>query len=150
MIAVGLVAAAAAGGRGIVPVKPTATHTGTGQFTLGAEYSGDNVYTVTASAGTATRSGNVVSLSNANSVATITAKSAKGVTGSSSLSVERRAITFTSFVADSYETFTNSCPSGYNFEDYGVQGKFCVLYGSNEDSPPAGFTKAHSEWAKIT
>lgn len=149
MIAVGLVAAAAAGGRGIVPVKPTATHTGTGQFTLGAEYSGDNVYTVTASAGTATRSGNVVSLSNANSVATITAKSAKGVTGSSSLSVERRAITFTTVVLDSYETFTG-CPPNYNFSDFGAQGTFCILYGSNEDSPPAGFTKAHSEWAKIT
>lgn len=149
MLNVGLIAASSAGGRGIVPVKPTATHTGTGQFTLGAEYSATNVYTLTASAGSATRNGAVVSLSNANSVGTITAKSPKGVTASTALTVERRAITYTTVVLDSFETF-GGCPDGYNFSDFGAQGTFCILYGSNEDSPPAGFTKNHGEWAKIT
>ena len=39
----------------------------------------------------------------------------------------------------------NVCPSGYNLEDYGAQGKICRLYGSPptaqvKDPAPAGWT----------
>lgn len=144
-----LVAAAASGGR-ITPAKPVATHTATGQFTLGSGYSADNIYNLSVTAGTVTRNGSVVILSNANSVATITAQSPKGTTASTALTVERRAITFTTTIVDDYQTQDYSCPPGYNFEDYGEQGRYCRLYQSTENSPPAGFTKAHNEWAKIT
>jgi hypothetical protein len=55
-------------------------------------------------------------------------------------------------ILDSFET-QNVCPSGYNLEDYGVNGKFCRLYGSAptaqvKDSAPAGFTDNGSNYAK--
>ena len=138
--------AAAAGGGRWTPNKPVATHTALGQFTLGAGYDASNVYSV----GTANRTGAVVALSSANSNVNITAKSPKGVTSSAALNVERRAITTTQTIVDSYEDFSGSCPAGYNREDYGVNGIFCRLYSVTEDSPPLNFIKAHGEWAKIT
>jgi hypothetical protein len=47
-------------------------------------------------------------------------------------------------ILDSFTT-ENVCPSGYNLEDYGVQGKFCRLYGPAptaqvKNDPPAGWT----------
>jgi hypothetical protein len=53
---------------------------------------------------------------------------------------------------DSFET-RDVCPSGYNLEDYGAQGKWCRLYGPAptaqvKDAPPAGFTDNGSNYTK--
>jgi hypothetical protein len=55
-------------------------------------------------------------------------------------------------IIDSYET-QDVCPSGYNLEDYGVNGKWCRLYGPAptaqvKDAPPAGFTDNGSNYTK--
>ena len=55
-------------------------------------------------------------------------------------------------IIDSFET-QNVCPSGYNLEDYGVNGKFCRLYGPAptaqvKDNAPAGFTDNGSNYTK--
>lgn len=55
-------------------------------------------------------------------------------------------------ILDSFET-QDVCPSGYNLEDYGVNGKFCRLYGSAptaqvKDNAPAGFTDNGSNYTK--
>jgi hypothetical protein len=55
-------------------------------------------------------------------------------------------------ILDSFET-QDVCPSGYNLEDYGVNGKWCRLYGAAptaqvKDSPPAGFTDNGSNYTK--
>ena len=56
-------------------------------------------------------------------------------------------------ILESYETFTNSCPGGYNMEDYGPNGKWCRLYGAAptaqvKDNAPAGFTDNGSNYTK--
>jgi len=55
-------------------------------------------------------------------------------------------------IIDSFET-QNVCPSGYNLEDYGVNGKWCRLYGpaptaQEKDAAPAGFTDNGSYYTK--
>ncbi len=56
-------------------------------------------------------------------------------------------------ILDSYETWTNSCPAGYNMENYGPQGTWCRLYGQPptaqvKDAPPAGFTDNGTNYTK--
>lgn len=53
---------------------------------------------------------------------------------------------------NSFET-QDVCPSGYNLENYGAQGKFCRLYGPAptaqvKDSAPAGFTDNGANYTK--
>jgi hypothetical protein len=55
-------------------------------------------------------------------------------------------------ILDSFET-ANVCPGGYNLEDYGVNGKWCRLYGPAptaqvKDAAPAGFTDNGSNYTK--
>jgi hypothetical protein len=55
-------------------------------------------------------------------------------------------------IIDSYET-QNVCPYGYNLEDYGVNGKWCRLYGPEptkqvKDAAPAGFTDNGSNYTR--
>lgn len=55
-------------------------------------------------------------------------------------------------ILDSYET-QNVCPYGYNLEDYGVNGKWCRLYGPAptsqvKDAAPAGFTDNGSNYTR--
>jgi hypothetical protein len=55
-------------------------------------------------------------------------------------------------ILDSFET-QNVCPSGYNLEDYGPNGKWCRLYGPAptaqvKDAAPAGFTDIASNNTK--
>ncbi len=55
-------------------------------------------------------------------------------------------------ILDSFET-QDVCPGGYNLEDYGVNGKWCRLYGPSptaqvKDSAPAGFTDNGSNYTK--
>jgi hypothetical protein len=55
-------------------------------------------------------------------------------------------------IIDSFET-QNVCPDGYNLEDYGVNGKWCRLYGPAptaqvKDAPPAGFTDNGTNYTK--
>lgn len=55
-------------------------------------------------------------------------------------------------ILDSFET-QDVCPSGYNLEDYGVNGKYCRLYGPAptaqvKDNAPAGFTDNGSNYTK--
>jgi hypothetical protein len=55
-------------------------------------------------------------------------------------------------IIESYETW-DVCPSGYNLEDYGVQGKWCRLYGPAptaqvKDAAPAGFIDNGSNYTK--
>jgi hypothetical protein len=52
----------------------------------------------------------------------------------------------------SFET-QDVCPNGYNLEDYGVNGKWCRLYGlaptaQVKDAAPAGFTDSGSNYTK--
>ncbi len=56
-------------------------------------------------------------------------------------------------ILDSFETFTDSCPAGYNLEDYGPNGKWCRLYGPAptiqvKDAPPAGYTDNGTNYTK--
>ena len=55
-------------------------------------------------------------------------------------------------IIDSFET-QSTCPSGYNLEDYGAQGKWCRLYGAAptaqvKDAAPAGFTDNGTNYTK--
>lgn len=154
----GVLGASAAAGR-FVPTKPSLSWTGLGQVTI-SPFDANLSYNVTVNSGSVTRSGAVVTLSSRNAVATITASSPKG--GSSPQSTfERREYTFTTVVTgpapilDSFETSSFSCPSGYNFEDYGAQGRFCRLYGPApttqvKNSTPSGFSDQYGEWGRVT
>lgn len=55
-------------------------------------------------------------------------------------------------IIDSFET-QSTCPSGYNLEDYGAQGKWCRLYGAAptaqvKDAAPAGFIDNGTNYTK--
>jgi hypothetical protein len=55
-------------------------------------------------------------------------------------------------IINSFET-QDVCPSGYNLENYGAQGKLCRLYGAAptaqiKDNAPSGFTDNGSNYTK--
>lgn len=83
-----------AAGLGVVAAKPVMEHgTAVSQFTI-TNYDATAVYALTASTGTASRSGATVTLSNANSTGTVTARGPKGIVVSAAGTMERKAYTW--------------------------------------------------------
>lgn len=150
---IGAVGAAASGGGRYVNPKPTITYNSTGVFNITnndstANYSGFS--TVTAGGLTFGTNNSTVSLSNANSVATIVNRSVKGLTSSPSTLAERKSFTFTYVVAPPPATgtcYNYSSPGGTR---YGTT--WMAFYGSPYTylNPAPGYTQAPSEWYKIT
>lgn len=144
--------AAASGGRYINP-KPTVTYNSTGIFNITnndstANYS--SYSSVTAGSLTFSPTNNTVTLSNANSIATVGNRSVKGVTTSPTTLAERKSFTYTYVVTPPPATGTcyNYSPPGGT--RYGTT--WMAFYGSPYTylNPAPGYTQAPSEWYKIT
>lgn len=145
-------AASTSGGRYINP-KPTITYNSTGVFNITnadsvANYS--SVSTVTAGALTFGSGNATVTLSNANSIATVQNRSVKGVTNSPSALAERKSFTYTYVVTP--PPATGAC---FNYQPAGgtrYGGTWMAFYGSPYTylNPAPGYTQAPSEWYKIT
>ena len=87
-----MVAAAAGAGR-TPPAKLTLTHyTATGQFQI-TNYSSLLTYTLSVTAGTATRSTDIITMSNPDSVCTVTARGPKSLSDSAAATAERKTYT---------------------------------------------------------
>lgn len=137
-----------------VNVKPTVTYNSfPGIFNITnndstANYS--SYSTVTAGTLSFGPSNSNVQLSNADTIATITNRSAKGVTSAPSTLAERKSFTYTYVVAP--PPATGPC---YNYSPAGgtrYGGTWMAFYGSPYtylNSAP-GYTQAPSEWYKIT
>lgn len=151
-IIAGIGGAAAGGGRYVNP-KPTVTYNSTGVFNITnndatANYSG--VSTVNSGGLTFSPTNSTVSLSSANSIATIQNRSIKGVTNSPSTLAERKSFTFTYVVTP--PPATGRC---YNYAPAGgtrYGDTWMAFYGSPYTylNPAPGYTQAPSEWYKIT
>jgi hypothetical protein len=140
------------GGR-IVNPKPTMTYNTTGIFNITnvdatANYSSWSSVT----SGTLTFSSPVstVTLSAADSIATIGNRSVKGVATSPTTLAERKSFTYT-YVAVPNPA-TGAC---YPYQPAGgtrYSGQWMAFYGSPYSylNPAPGFTQAPSEWYKIT
>lgn len=136
-----------------INVKPTITYNTTGIFNITnadstASYS--SVSTVTAGSLTFGPANATVTLSNANSIATVQNISAKGVTNSPSALAERKSFTYTYVVTPPPATgtcYNYSSPGGTR---YGTT--WMAFYGSPYTylNPAPGYTQAPSEWYKIT
>lgn len=135
-------------GRIVLPAPTITRHTVAGQFVIN-NYDSGLTYALT---GSASRSGNIITLSGTTSSGTITQKAPKGILASTAVTMQRSPITYYScncYIADSFQT-TGGCPGGYNYEDYGwVQ--YCRLYACNtcENAPPSGWLKTNGEWTRI-
>lgn len=155
-----------AGGGKIVASKPTLSHTATNQFTIG-NYDSTFIYTIT----NGTRSGAIVTPSGASTVCTVVARSPKGTVNSTSSTCEYRTITSSwvgNFIMQVYRIHNRPCHAPDCGSCPGANGvgcsAACSFYGDNEcghqdgyiscslveDSPPSGFTKAFSQWARTT
>lgn len=154
-------AGAASAGR-VVPAKPTLTHhTITGQFQI-TNYDANLTYNLSVTAGTATRSGDIITLSNANSVCTVTARRPKSVSDSAAATCERKAITQSyntpngggEGVGYYFTTNGDSCaPPVWVFEDLSGNGSgpfICRKYELGDDPTPSGYTKSYGEWWRVT
>lgn len=144
--------AAASGGRYVNP-KPTITYNTTGVFNITNADSTANYSSVSSvTAGTLTfGSGNSsVSLSNADSIGTITNRSIKGVTSAPSTLVERKSYTFTYVVAPPPFQYGCSPYTGCAGTRHG--GDCMGFFGSPYTflNPAPGYTNGTSEWYKIT
>lgn len=145
-------AVSTSGGRYVNP-KPTITYNTAGVFNITnadsvANYS--SVSTVTTGSLTFGSGNSTVSLSNANSVATVQNRSVKGVTSSPSTLAERKSFTYTYVVTP--PPATGTC---YNYSPPGgtrYGGSWMAFYGSPYTylNPAPGYTQAPSEWYKIT
>jgi hypothetical protein len=137
-----------------VNVKPVVTYNSSpGIFNITnndatANYS--SVSTVTAGSLSFGANNATVTLSNADSVATVTNRSAKGVTSAPSTLAERKSFTYTYVVAPPPATGPcfNYSPAGGT--RYG--GTWMAFYGSPYTylNGAPGYTQAPSEWYKIT
>ena len=151
MLGVGLVAAASAGGRSISVSAPTFTHVAGTGFTI-SNYDASFVYELTAG----TRSGNTITLA-MSTPCVVTAYAPKGLVPSTTVTIERRTITFNrcEFVQTGFILFNGPCPPGSTC--YGTCGPGVNNCGQAqgytqcglEDFPPSGFTKQNGEWVKI-
>lgn len=157
MPALAVIAAAAAGGMGFVPSKPTLTHAAsTGQFTI-TNYDAALTYVLSATAGTPTRSGPTLSLSNANSIGTVKARGPKGLTDSAGGTAERKAYTYYSVHENVGECGPGpdcSCHPGYGPHwdtdpQLGSVNPHCSRDVSYKNSTPSGYTDSYSEWWKV-
>ena len=145
-------ASSTSGGRYVNP-KPTVTYNSTGVFNITnadsvANYS--SVSTVNSGSLTFGSGNSTVSLSSANSIATVQNRSVKGVTNSPSTLAERKSFTYTYVVTP--PPATGTC---YNYSPPGgtrYGGSWMAFYGSPYTylNPAPGYTSAPSEWYKIT
>lgn len=148
---------ASSGGR-YIPSNPTATHTGTGQFTI-TNYLGYQEY-ILSNTSTANRTENIVTLSNSNDNTTIHAAPPKlGVTSASPVYVERKEYTYnvpyTVYVQTGFDVIPAPCPAGWTCygdcssgtcgKSYGYEDPRCCL----KDPTPSGYSDEYGEWAKI-
>ena len=147
-----VVAAGAAGGRGVTPASIQVAHVAGTGFTI-SNYDAALVYVQSGGS----RSGANITTSMSTPV-TLFAKSPKGAAATSSVTLERRTITFTSAVfhqTGNYYTYDGPCnvgstcygTCGPGTNNCGVTPGYVTYDG--EDSPPAGFTKTNGEWVKI-
>lgn len=154
-----LLAVTAGGGR-VVPAKPTLTHhTTTGQFRI-TNYDASLTYTLSVTAGTATRSGDIITMSNANSVCTVTARLPKSVSSSAAATAERKAYTAVQGGAD--VSYIHGLPAdGVNIPGtIGARWLYCTEgqpgEAQHQEGPmvkgslPSGYTDSYSEWWKVT
>jgi hypothetical protein len=152
MAVIGVIGTAASSGR-YVNAKPAITYNTTGVFNITnndatANYSSfSSVTSGTLSFGS---NNSTVTLSGADSVATITNRSAKGVTSAPTALAERKTFTYTYVVTPPPATgtcFNYSPPGGTR---YGTT--WMAFYGSPYTylNPAPGYTQAPSEWYKIT
>jgi hypothetical protein len=95
---------AAAGGKAVV--KPIMSHVGTGAFRI-LNFNPETTYQLSVTAGSISRSGDMVTLSNSNSIGKITAVSPRGF--GICTRVERRAYTFTRTQVGTTPTFPCNC-----------------------------------------
>jgi hypothetical protein len=157
--------ATAGAGLGAVPAKPTLTHhTTTGQFRI-TNYDSTLIYNLSVTSGTATRSADIITLSNANSICIVTAKLTKGVNNSPSATAERKAYTFYVESVNSYQhDWINATPGAcegylnYGTGPNGASGYACLDTGYNcqhtdiinrKNSTPSGYTDSYNEWWKV-
>lgn len=152
-------------GAGFPPAKPTLTHSAYGQFTI-SDFNPLYTYGLTVTAGTATRSNAVITLSAVD--ATLTVTPSFGPTGTS-VTAQRKAYTYHT---ENQQTCSPNCRaiSGNCYSDpnpcqgdgsCAADGTICCggSAGSTctgnpnaivKDSTPSGFTDSNSEWWKIT
>jgi hypothetical protein len=153
MAVIGVISGSSGSGRYVNP-KPNITYTSSpGIFSINnadatANYSSNSSVT----AGSLSfGSGNAsVTLSAANSIATITNKSVKGVSAAPSTLAERKEFTYTYVVAPPPATgpcFNYSPAGGTRYGNY-----WMAFYGSPYTyiNPAPGYTQAPAEWYKIT
>lgn len=154
-----MIATAAGGGRAVA-AKPTLTHyTATGQFQI-TNYDANLTYTLSVTAGTATRSGAIITMSNANSICTVTAKLPKSISDSPAATAERKAYTAVQGPAD--VSYIHGLPAdGVNIPStIGARWLYCTEGQPGEaqhqegtmvkGSLPAGYTDSYNEWWKVT
>ena len=155
-------AAASAGGRAIA-VKPTLTHhTTIGQFRI-TNYDATLTYNLSATAGTATRSSDIITLSAVDTVCTVTARLPKSVSNSTAATAERKEYDATQGTAD--VSFLHGNPAdGINVPNViGARWLVCVDVGGgtgsengHQEGPmvkagtPSGYTDSYGEWWKVT
>ncbi len=155
MAIISLIGAVAASGARLTNVKPTATWNSAGVFNITnadatANYS--SYSSVTAGTLTFAPGNSTVSLSNANSIGTIANRTAKGVTTSPSVAVERKSFQYAAYYAPAPQQYPfphfQGCPSGGTIHS----GQCMVFYGSPTTYlvPAPGYNPAPTEWYKIT
>lgn len=144
--------AIAGSGLGVTVATPTISHAAGTGFTI-TNFDSSVVYTLSAGS----RSSGNITLG-MSTPATLYAKSAKGVTATATVTLERRTITYTSPVfhqTGNYYTYNGPCnvgstcygTCGSGTNNCGVTPGYITYDG--EDSPPSGFTKLNGEWVKI-
>ena len=164
MLAVATITASSAGGR-FVADKPTLTHTSAGQFTIG-NY--NPLFNYTLSNVSATRSGNLITLSSSNMSTNVSASSTNSVSGSEQGYAERLAYTY--YYGTSTSCSLNCRAIGGNcFQgtgscqgdgSCGADGTICcggsagqtcttVSTGPFLNGTPAGYLSQYGEWSKV-
>ena len=150
---IGAIGAASAGGGRYINPKPTITYNSVGVFNITnadstANYS--SFSSVTNGSLTFGSGNSTVSLSGANSIATVQNRSVKGLESSPSTLAERKSFVYTYVVAPPPTTGTcfDFQPAGGT--RYGTT--WMAFYGSPYTylNPAPGYTQAPSEWYKIT
>lgn len=135
-----------AGGGKFTPAKPVLTYNSKGKFNI-VGYESSYTYTLSVTAGTATRSGSVVTLSNADSTCTVIAVSPRGLSSTSS-TFQRKSPTYTYYNCV-YKDPGSMCNPGQWRGDYGWTVACCDVSSNYPSSPPSGFSVGTDEFYKI-
>lgn len=154
-----IIAASAAGGKGVIPSTPTISHgASAGTFTI-TNYDSRLRYVVTSGS----VSGSTINLGTGGTVQSqIVAYSPKGVSSSPSKTMERRTITY-SYVqvgtapgSCSYLPHCGSCGNCPSCAQCTPSGGLCIFCSGGgpifdwvKNGTPSGFTESYGEWWKI-